>query len=134
MDSKVTIPIAARASGAVILAGGAWLLSYLLARFLLGKLAPEPHWDIVIASIPVFAFYWFVWVVQRALRNADELQRSIHLEALGLAFLTTLLVLMMLGLLDGAPTGPLWLPLRELWFVLPPLYGVCFLVVSYRYR
>jgi hypothetical protein len=72
--------------------------------------------------------------VQRALRNADELQRRIHLEALALAFLTTMLVLMMLGLLDAPPMGPLGLPLRDLWFFLPPLYAICFAVASQRYR
>jgi hypothetical protein len=45
-----------------------------------------------------------------------------------------MLVLMMPGLLDSPPVGPLGLPLRDLWFALPPLYGICFMVANQRYR
>ena len=134
MDSEMTIPFTAKPSRAVLVAGAAWFLTYLAARFALEAMAPPPHWDIVVACAPVLAFFWFVWVVQRTLQNADELRRRIHLEALALAFLTTMLVLMMLGLLDSPPVRPLGLPLRDLWFVLPPLYGICFAVASQRYR
>ena len=134
MDSETTIPLTTHPSRVVLFVGVAWFLSYLAARFALEAWAPPPHWDIVVACVPLLAFYWFVWVVQRSLRNADELRRLIHLEALALAFLTTLLMLMVLGLLDAPPVGPLWLPLRDLWFVLPPLYGICFLVANNRYR
>lgn len=134
MDSNQTIPVTNAPSPRMLIAGLAWLLTYLAARFALDAWAPPPHWDIVVACAPVLAFYWFVWVVQRTLQNADELRRRIHLEALALAFLTTMLVLMMLGLLDAPPIGPLGLPLRDVWFVLLPLYGICFAVASRRYR
>ena len=130
MDSQATTPLATQPSRGVLFVGVAWFLSYLFARFALDAWRPEPHWDIVVASLPVLAFYWFVWAVQRTLRSADELRRRIHLEALALAFLTTMLILMMLGLLDGPAGGALGLPLRDLWFVLPPLYGLCFLAAS----
>jgi hypothetical protein len=134
MDSETTIPFKASLSRGVLVAGLAWFLAYFAARFALEALAPAPHWDIVVASAPVLAFFWFVWVVQRTLQNIDELRRRVHLEALALAFLTTMLVLMMLGLLDGVPGGRLGLPLRDLWFVLPPLYAICFAVANHRYR
>lgn len=134
MDSKQTIPVTNNPPPRVFIAGLTWFLTYLAARFALEALAPKPHWDIVVACAPVLAFFWFVWVVQRTLQDADELRRRIHLEALALAFLTTMLVLMMLGLLDAPPVGPLGVPLRDLWFVLPPLYGICFMVASQRYR
>jgi hypothetical protein len=134
MDSKQTTTVTNAPSSRVIIAGLGWFLTYLAARFALEAWEPRPHWDIVVACAPVFAFYWFVWVVQRALRNFDELRRRIHLEALALSFLTTLLVLMMLGLLDAPPVGPLGLPLRDIWFMLVPLYGICFAVTSQRYR
>ena len=134
MSTKQTIPVTNAPSPRVIIAGLVWFITYLATRFALDALTPPPHWDILVACAPVFAFYWFVWVVQRTLQNADELRRRIHLEALALAFLTTMLVLMMLGLLDAPPMGPLGLPLRDLWFILPPLYGLCFVVASQRYR
>jgi hypothetical protein len=118
----------------ILFAAAAWILSYFAARYALDTWAPEPHWDIVVASIPVVAFYWFVWVVQRTLRNADELRRRIHLEALAIAFLTVVLAIMMLGLLEDSPHHHLYLPLRNLWLALVPIYGISFLVASRHYR
>lgn len=134
MKSDATFPVSPLRSPGVLFVSAVWFLSYFAARFALDAWTPAPHWDIAVASVPVFAFFWLVWVVQHALRSADELQRRIHLEALALAFLTTMLVLMMLGLLDAPPMGPLGLPLRDLWFFLPPLYAMCFAVASQRYR
>ena len=134
MQADSTFEMRGTPSLAVVFAGAAWLVSYFLARYLLEALAPHSPWDIAVASIPVFGCYAFVWAVQRDLRKADELSRRIHLEALALAFLTTLLVLMLLGLLDAPPVGPLGIPLRDFWLALPPLYGVCYLVASRRYR
>jgi hypothetical protein len=134
MEAQRTIPLEAKPSRGVLVVGAVWFFSYFVARYALEALAPRPHWDIVVACIPVLAFFWFVWVVQRALRSIDELQRRIHLEALALAFLTIMLVLMMLGLLDAPPVGPLGLPLRDLWFALLPLYGLCYAAASQRYR
>src|ERR1700687_3345227 len=134
MESHAIVPLTLLHSRGVLFVSVVWFLSYFVARFALDAWTPAPHWDIVVASVPVLAFFWLVWVVQRALRSADELQRRIHLEALALAFLTTMLVLMMLGLLDAPHMGPLGLPTRALWFFLPPLYAICFAVASQRYR
>jgi hypothetical protein len=62
------------------------------------------------------------------------MRRPIHLEALALSFLVTMLVLMLLGLLDGPSGGRVGLSLRDIWAVLPPLYGLCFLAANRRYR
>ncbi|HSS28793.1 MAG TPA: hypothetical protein VLL50_12650, partial [Usitatibacter sp.] len=72
--------------------------------------------------------------VMRSLRSADELQRRIHLEALALAFLTVVLATMFLGLVEESPRGTLWLPWKNLWFALPPLYAVCWAMASRHYR
>jgi hypothetical protein len=131
MNSQATVPMTSNPSRGVVVVGALWLASYFVARYALDTWKPPEGWDIAVASFPVWVFFWFVWVVQRTLRSADELQRRIHLEALALAFLTIQVALMTLGLLDR---GVLWLPLRNLWFALPPLYGVCFLVASRHYR
>jgi hypothetical protein len=134
MDSNPPVHLTGHSRRGVFVAGLAWLLAYLAARIAIDAMEPPPHWDIVVANVPVIAFFWFVWVVQRALKDTDELQRRIHLEALALAFLTAMLVLMTLGLLDNPPVGRLGIPLRDLWVVLPLFYGICFAVVNQRYR
>lgn len=135
MNAQSSVVVAAdHPPRGIFIAGAAWFLSYVAARNAIDAWNPKPHWDIAIASFPVFAFYWFVWVVQRNLKAADEMRRRIHLEALGLSFLVTMLVLMLLGLLDGPSGGRLGLSLRDIWAVLPPLYGLCFLAASQRYR
>jgi len=135
MESQMTPPAASTASPRVLAVGAIWVLSYFVARYIMDAWEPPPpHWDIAVASIPLLVFFWFVWVVQRTLRGADELRRRIHLEALAMAFLTVMLTLMGLGLLEGAPRGNPPLPLRDLRLALPVLYGVCFAVASRHYR
>ena len=134
MNPAMTVQSNSHPARGVLVAGLVWLAAYLAARFAMEATAPPPHWDIVVANVPVIAFFWFVWVVRRTLNGADELQRRIHLEALALAFVTTLLVLMTLGLLDNPPSGPLGIPLRDLWIVMPVVYGLCFAAVNQRYR
>ena len=117
-----------------VLAGGAWLFSYFLARHGMQAWTPVSHWDIAVMSIPVVAFFWFAWEAQLVLRHIDELHRRIHLEALALAFLTVLLALMGIGLLEETPNGRIDLPVRDIWFALLPLYGICYLAARRHYR
>ena len=135
MESQVTLPAAPTSSPSVLMAGAIWVISYFLARYIMDTYEPPPpHWDIAVASIPLLVFFWLVWAVQRRLRRADELQRRIHLEALAMAFLTVMLTVMGIGLLEGTPRGNAPLPWRDLWLALPVLYGVCFVVANRHYR
>ena len=134
MTTSPTLPAAPSASPAVLLTGTAWLLSYFVARYVLDTWPLEQPWDIVAMSIPLFVFFGFVWVVQRTLRSADELQRRIHLEAFALAFLVTMLAAMGLGLIEETPRGRVVLPWRNLWFAMPVIYGVCFWIARRHYR
>jgi drug/metabolite transporter (DMT)-like permease len=122
------------ASPAVLLAGAAWLAVYFTARAALQYLRPESFEAMAMAIAPLFAFYAFVWVVQRAVRRADELQRLIQLDALAFAFSTATCVLMGLGLLDIASGGLEFPPLRDWWAMLPALYAICLVVARRRYR
>ena len=72
--------------------------------------------------------------VERALRSADELQRLIHLEALALAFSTTMVLLMTLGLIEIFHGGRLDFPLPDLWAMMPAIYAICFAVARHRFR
>ena len=118
----------------IFLAGVIFLVAYFAARYVMWAWMPPQPWDIVMMSAPLFAFFGFVAVVQRTLRGFDELQRRIHLEALALAFLTVMLALMGLGLIGETPRGRIALPLRDAWFTLIPLYGICYLAARRHYR
>ncbi len=124
------------ASSAVLLAAAAWLGVYFAARVGLQHLRAGSLEAIFVAALaPTFAFFAFVWVVQRAVRRADELQRLVQLDALAFAFSTTICVLMGLGLLDIAHGGRLeFPPLADWWVLLPMLYAVCLVVAQRRYR
>jgi len=134
MHANSAISPATHPARGIFAAGALWVVAYLVALSVLDALKPPEHWDLAVACIPILAFYGFVWVVQRAIRGADELHRRIHLEALAMAFPTTMLVLMLLGLLDGPLGGRLGLPLRDLWLALPVLYAICYAVAGHRYR
>ncbi len=135
MESQPIIPLATRPPRRVLVAGAVWIIVYLSARFLLEETRLADPLRLAAAFAPLFAFFWFVWVVQRALKGADELQRLIQLEALALAFPTTMVVMMTLGLMEIYHGGRLALPpLRDLWAMLPALYAICVAVAYWRYR
>lgn len=120
---------------AVLLAAAGWLAVYFAARVALQYLRAGSFESVAMAITPLFAFFAFVWVVQRAVRRADELQRLIQLDALALAFSTAICVLMGLGLLDIAHGGRLvFPPLSDWWAMLPALYAICLMVSRRRYR
>ena len=122
-------------SGRVLLAGATWLIVYVAARLALEQAPLDTPARFALSLAPLFAFFWFVWVVQRAVKDADELQRLVQLQALALAFSTTICVLMTLGLMEIVHGGRLELPpLRDFWAVLPPLYAICYAVAYQRYR
>ena len=118
----------------VVLTAVVFLIAYFVARYVMWNWMPPQPWDIVVMSAPLLVFFWFVAAVQRTLRNSDELERRIHLEALALAFLTVMLALMGLGLIAETPRGRIALPLRDVWFTLIPLYGICYLAARRHYR
>jgi hypothetical protein len=134
MRSEPAIPPTIHPPRRVLVAGAAWFLAYVVARYALEEMRMADLWRLAAAFVPLFAFFWFVWVVQRAVKGADEMQRLIQLEALALAFPTTMVVLMTLGLLEIFHEGRLELPLRDLWAILPPLYAICVAVAYQRYR
>ena len=120
---------------AVLLAAAAWLAVYFAARIALQYLRAGSLEAELMSFTPVFAFFAFVWFVQRALRRADELQRLIQLDALAFAFSTATCVMMGIGLLDIAHAGRLvFPPLSDWWAMLPALYAICLVVARRRYR
>lgn len=90
---------------------GSWFVSYFFARFLLKEsgafglaLSPTgPSWvRILIAIVPLIPAALALVLFIREIRSADELEVRMHLEALGIAFPLTLMMLMTLGMFELA--------------------------------
>lgn len=80
-----------------------WLVAYFAVRFSLEANHAWPeNTRIAIALIPVPLFAMFIWSFIRSVRDADELERRIHLETLAIAFPLGLLLLTTLGLVQRA--------------------------------
>jgi hypothetical protein len=128
------VPFSQAPAWRVLTAGVIWMLAYVAARFALDAGMVEGQWATSVALLPLPTFIWFAWETANALRDADELQRRIHLEALALAFPATMLLLMTIGLLSALPVDPIVVPVTKLWLMLPPLYSVCVGIAYHRYN
>src|SRR5207253_1024220 len=84
MESEPTLSLKATPPRRVLVAGATWFLVYLASRFALEEMRLVAPWAWVATFAHLFAFFWFVSVVERALKSADELQRLIQLEALAM--------------------------------------------------
>ena len=83
---------------------------------------PDAPWRYAVALLPVVPMAWLAVAALLFLREADELQRRLHLEALGFAFAAGSLVTFSYGLLQlaGLPT------LSWLWVW--PVYGTMWII------
>lgn len=93
--------------------GGATVVALLLAWFVLyfgirlfleSGAVTTAGTRLMLSLIPAPVFAAFLWAFVRSLREADELERRIQLEALGIAFPLGLLLLTTLGLVQRAVT------------------------------
>ncbi|MEP7070053.1 MAG: hypothetical protein ABI789_12465 [Usitatibacter sp.] len=135
MTSDSPMAMKARTPGRVLLAGAAWVAVYMAARGVLERTNMDEPARFAVSLMPLFAFFAFVWVVERAVRDADELHRLIQLQALALSFSTTICVLMSLGLFQIVHGARLeFPPLRDWWVLLPLVYVICYAVSCWRYR
>lgn len=81
-----------------------WLLAYFGARGVLEQTGLAPATRVVVALAPIPFFAAFLARMILGIRQLDELERRIHLEALAVAFPLGILLLMTLGLLQRAIT------------------------------
>jgi hypothetical protein len=112
-----------------------WLVLYFCARELL-KHATMPTWlRVTVALIPVPPFALCLLLFIRGMREMDELQRRIQLEALAVAFPLTLLLLQTLGLLERAIPLPFedW-SYAHVWAYLPLFYFLGVALATRRYQ
>ena len=92
------------------------LLLFFGARLLLEVPNLPTALRVAIALVPLPAFIWLLWSFIREVREADELERRIQLEALAIAFPLTMVLVMTLGLLQVAiPLPPEDWSYRHIW-------------------
>jgi hypothetical protein len=69
-------------------------------------LEPDRHgWHVAVALLPLPAALWLAWVHVRVLRRCDEYQRIVHLQALAIGFLVSMLIALTGGLLSAVEVG-----------------------------
>ena len=114
---------------------GPWLVSYFVARYLLKNAEMATGLRVLVALVPVPFFILFLLTFIRAIRQMDEMQRRIQLEALAIAFPLGVLLLMTLGLLQRAVVLSFedW-SYAHVWIYLPIFYFLSVAVVSRRYQ
>lgn len=101
MYAKNTGKIQPTGAGYGIIAAS-FVIAYVVVRGVLEMEGLSHSVRVLVALVPVPLFICFVVGFVRGIRNLDELERRIHLEALAIAFPLTLILLFTLGLLQLA--------------------------------
>ena len=103
------------------------------ASWLLGKPGIGPHTRIVFALLPIPANLVLVVVIVRRIRQLDEFLRRVHLEAIAIAFLLTLLAVSVYEDFQKAHVvGSL--NLDAVWIFLAAFYGIGYFIAARHYR
>lgn len=115
--------------------GALWGFSFVGARLGLEAVEYGSGEAVLLALLPIPFFALFLWTCVRAVRESDELERRIQLEALAFAFPITVLLLMVLGLLELATElNPDDWSYRHVWMLTPLLYFGGLALARRRYR
>jgi hypothetical protein len=111
-------------------------VAYFGARLLLQSAALVGPLRIVVAMLPLPFFLLFLLTEVRYMRNLDEMQRRIQLEALAIAFPAVLLLLLTLGLLQvaGVAVSQEDWSYRHIWIIALGSYAVGVQIAGRRYR
>ncbi|GJQ20508.1 MAG: hypothetical protein HBSIN02_08630 [Bacteroidia bacterium] len=131
MDTTRISPVGRRGLAAAVL----FVATFFAARMILSIEGADMPLRILAALIPVAPFAWLLTAIVARLKAMDELEQRIQLEALGIAFPVTMVILMTLGLLELAvPLPPEDLSYRHVWALLPMLYFIGLALARSRYR
>jgi hypothetical protein len=108
---------------------------YIFARLAVAEFGWSTPVKVVIAVLPVPAFVWLVIEIVRGVRQMDELERRIQLEALAVAFPLAMTVMMTLGLLELAiPLSKDDWSYRHVWAFFPLFYVGGLIIARKRYQ
>jgi hypothetical protein len=111
-----------------------FLLTYFVARIVLKQEETAESLRVLAALLPIAPFVWMLWEFIKGVRDMDELEQRIQLEALAIAFPLTLILLMTLGLLEIAiKLPPEDLSYRHVWAMLPTFYFGGLIIARKRY-
>ncbi|MEO8999375.1 MAG: hypothetical protein ABI227_10145 [Rhodanobacter sp.] len=114
--------------------------AYVLLILLYGVLMPRTEgtmWRIVLAVLPLLPIVLVIRAIVRVIRDQDELERRIDLEAIAIAAMSTGFGYFSFGFLLNADIGLKVEPAAIAIWVMPCLlasYGVAKLLVVRRYR
>jgi len=112
-----------------------WAICYLGSLWLLKHEMVGGWMRVALVILPVIPFAVFLRHFVSQLRNLDELQRRVHLEALGYAFPLSILFFMTLGLLDVAQIlSSKDFSYQLVWSYLPVFYAIGLVLSWRRYR
>ncbi len=118
-----------------LITAGLFAASYVGAAAALKSLEMPSGVRIAIALSPLPFFLAFLIAEIRVLRQVDELERRIQLEALAIAFPAAVVLLMALALMERAiPLSPQDWSYRHVWAFLPLLYFGSLAIARRRYR
>ena len=93
---------------------------------------PPAPWKYAIAVMPVLPLLWVPMTVVRFLREIDELQRKIQLEALAFSFTATALLTLTYGFLQNAGVpNQSWI---WVWPVMGIFWSIGLAVARQRYK
>lgn len=112
----------------------AWVVSYISARFALEWTAADAWLRIAAALLPAPLAGMALLSILRGVRQLDELEQRIQIEALAIAFVLAVLLLMTLGLMELAITLNRndW-SYRHVWALLPLFYFIGVAMSRRRY-
>lgn len=100
-----------------------WVLTYLISRAALDAADLSSAARVVVALLPAIPFSAFLWLFITNIRQMDEMERKIQMEAMAFAFPMAILLLMILGLLQLAiPLSQDDWSYRHVWAFLPLFY------------
>jgi len=103
------------------------------AGWLLGRPGFGLHARIVLALLPIPANLALVVVIVRRIRQLDEFLRHVHLEAIAIAFLLTVLAVSVYEDLQKAHVvGSLKIGI--VWIFLAAFYGIGYFIAARHYR
>lgn len=119
----------------VLVAGGVLLGAVVGAYLVLETLTLTVPVRLLVAAGPLAACAYFIVTEVRVIRQSDELQQRIQLEALALAYPTAILLVYAVGLLERAGVVvPGFSGLRDVWPLTVVPYFVGIALAQRRYR
>lgn len=120
----------------VFIWGLTWLLSYVGVRALVEQpVTTSTTWLVILVLVPVIPAALFLFYFITGMKELDELQRRIQLEALAFAYPLAMLMVITLGLLEFVvQLNPDDWSYRHLWPYLALFYLLGIIMAKRRYE